>query len=129
MSGGHLTFRNQHEEQNLIKLTEYLTMRPELKKKLYLIVRCHMTTAELKPLLEHKNVSIGTILEQLDRLSFNGIELRCDDALTNETKPLFQEFVNGLSKSFEQRKEERGHVCAETVSIRYLRNVKLLFNP
>jgi hypothetical protein len=120
MPAGYLTFRTEEEQLNLNKLTEHMKTRPELKKKLYLIVRCFMTAAELESLLADKSSPVTQIMSQLDRLSFNGIELRCDEVLTNKTKPLFKEFVNELRESFEKRKDEREHTCAETVSIRFV---------
>jgi hypothetical protein len=121
MPGGYFTFRTEEEQINLKRITEHLKKHPELQRKLYLIVRCHMNVDELKLLLENNNNgTVERIMDQLDQLTFNGIELRCDDALTNNTKPLFKEFVSKIGNLFEKRKQERRHTCAETVSIRFV---------
>lgn len=77
-----------------------------------------MTSDELKLLLDNNKTPTELILKYLDEFGFYGVEMRCDKALTNETKGKFKDFVNELTHAFEQRKEKKGRHCPETVSFR-----------
>lgn len=134
-TSGGLAFRTPHEQLTLHKLILHVSQKPELKKKLYLIVRCQMNSDELDAVLDDPQTSINTTLEKLDQFKFNGVEFRCDNgyfpfqyaltlpvvlALTNGTSIKFKKFVDELTKLFDNRKENGGHACPETVSIRFV---------
>ncbi|KAI6177177.1 Chitinase-like protein C25A8.4 [Aphelenchoides bicaudatus] len=117
--GGVLTFHGEQEHANLNKVFDLIHRRPDFKKQLYLILRCRMTPDEFKNQLEGKLITAEKIAGQLSGFSsFAGIELRCDQAMNNETKPLFKEFVNNLKTIYESRKDQQNLPCVETVSIR-----------
>ncbi|PIO65124.1 hypothetical protein TELCIR_13220 [Teladorsagia circumcincta] len=87
-------------------------------KRLVISLRCSMQKEEFAKLMQSAARRLklaASIRSFVDRLSYNGVELRCADLLSKSTKIQFAHFLRVLNK---EMKTKSSDICGNTVSIR-----------